>query len=158
MLFVVRKMIFYPFIFLQSCNTIARAERIRIKPISDYKMGCLLLALVKAFCQETFSKKTRANLACEFATFFRESGKSPPRVPSSSHPRTIKARQICPQVHRRKGNRGCFGRSLPQNRVADRLCRGRPKQSADAPIFPTSQGSRSREEGQGEGFEASIPP
>ena len=74
-LFIVRKMIFYPLIFLQSCNTIVRAERIRIKPISDYKMGCLLLALVKAFCQETFSKKTRANLACEFATFLSKKRK-----------------------------------------------------------------------------------
>ena len=49
MLFIVRKLIFYPFKFLRSGNTIARAERIWIKPISDYKMGYLSLAYRKVF-------------------------------------------------------------------------------------------------------------
>ena len=57
MLFIVRKLLFYPFKILRSRNTIARAERIRIKPISDYKMGDLSLALRKALCQ-AFSRES----------------------------------------------------------------------------------------------------
>ena len=42
-------MIFYPEIFLRSGNTIARACNRKIEPVSDYKMGYLLLALGKVF-------------------------------------------------------------------------------------------------------------
>ena len=52
--------------FLRSGNTIARAERIWIKPISDYTMEDLSLALGKALCQ----------------AFSRESGK---RIPAKHH-------------------------------------------------------------------------
>ena len=49
MSFIVRKIDILPRIFLRSCNTIARAENLQIKPVSDYKMGYLLLALGKVF-------------------------------------------------------------------------------------------------------------
>ena len=50
-------MIFYPEVFLRSGNTIARAENLQIKPVSDYKMGCLLLALGKVFGSTFLPKK-----------------------------------------------------------------------------------------------------
>ena len=60
-------------IFMHSGNTIARAERIWINPISDYKMGCILLAYRKVFGGAGTANgclwQTRANRACAFACF-----------------------------------------------------------------------------------------
>ncbi len=96
MQFIVRKMTFYPFVFLWSGNTIARAENLQIEPISDYKMGCLLLAYRKVFggagTANVCRRQTRANRACAFAICTK-------KVPANRLPHKLQLRCLSSERH-----------------------------------------------------------